>query len=89
MTDRSWSLRGEPVPLPAEVLSRYRGMLEAFRRRQPLHYRCITVALPLHYRCITVALPLHYRYITATLPLHARGLSAQAASLLRVLAPVC
>ena len=78
MTDRSWSLRGEPVPLPAEVLSRYRGMLEAFRRRQPLHYRCITVALPLH-----------YRYITATLPLHARGLSAQAASLLRVLAPVC
>ena len=33
-TERTWSLRGEPVPLPAEALRRYRGMVEAFRRRQ-------------------------------------------------------
>ena len=33
-TDRTWTLRGEPVPLPAPDLARYRGIIEAFKRRQ-------------------------------------------------------
>jgi hypothetical protein len=33
-TNRSWSLRGEPVPLNPNDLIRYRGLIEAFKRRQ-------------------------------------------------------
>ena len=33
-TDRSWTLRGEPVPLPAADLARYRRIIESFKRQQ-------------------------------------------------------
>ena len=33
-TDRTWQLRGEPVPLPPSDLAQYRGIIEAFKRRQ-------------------------------------------------------
>ena len=31
-TDRSWEMRGMPVPLPPADLRRYRSIIEAFRR---------------------------------------------------------
>jgi len=33
-TDRTWTMRGEPVQLPAAQLQRYRGIIAAFQRKQ-------------------------------------------------------
>ena len=33
-TDRTWKMRGEAVPLPAQTLKEYRACIEAFKRRQ-------------------------------------------------------